>query len=153
MRLTTDSAPRRLTWVLLSLLLLAVGGLFLPVDRVLAAMGDAYGSGDWGVDTMRVVQASHATAVCTTADLVSGSDTAVLAVRAGRVRARVQVVDIDGAARCAPGAASTNGLLANKAANANEAGQTVEFDGWGGAVNCRAVVGATTITVNVCEEY
>jgi hypothetical protein len=142
-----------MTWVLLSLLLLAVGGLFLPVDAVLAAMGDGYGAGAVGTDTTRTVVGSASTAACTTANLLAAADTTVLAARAGRQTLSVQVVDPDGAARCAPGTASTNGMLLNPALAADQAGGFWRADQWGGAVACRAVTGGTTITVNVCEIY
>lgn len=113
----------------------------------------ATGAGDSSTGTLRVVQAAIATGASTSVD-VDASEKAVLAAKAGRRFARVQVyADVDGAVCCSLGATTTacaTGIMLDASPAAGKAGGSAEWEGYGGAITCRAA-GAWTTTVRAEE--
>jgi hypothetical protein len=112
------------------------------------------GAGAVDAGTIRVVEASIASGTSDHVD-VDASEVAVLAAKAGRRYARVQVYsDVDGGVCCALGAttnACADGILLDASPAAGKAGGSAEWEGYGGAITCRAA-GAWTTTV-ATEEW
>ncbi|MBP6997965.1 MAG: hypothetical protein KBB39_17660 [Phycicoccus sp.] len=129
----------------------SIGVLAPSVNRVYPAVSLTNNVGN---GTLQVVQASIATG--TSAHVaVNASEVAVLAAKAGRRFARVQVyADADGAVCCALGAttnACADGIMLDASPDATHAGGSAEWEGYGGAITCRAA-GAWTTTV-ATEEW
>lgn len=120
-----------------------------------AGGGTAASAGAGAVDagTIRVVEASIASGTSDHVD-VDASEVAVLAAKVGRRYARIQVyADVDGGVCCALGAttnACADGILLDASPAAGKAGGSAEWEGYGGAITCRAA-GAWTATVAVEE--
>ncbi|MFA6576253.1 MAG: hypothetical protein WCS84_12590 [Nocardioides sp.] len=112
------------------------------------------GAGDSTAATLRVVDASIGTGTSNQTE-VNAAEVAVLAAKAGRRFARVQVyADVDGGVCCALGAttnACADGILLDASPAAGKAGGSAEWEGYGGAITCRAA-GAWTVTV-ASEEW
>lgn len=112
------------------------------------------GAGNSSSSSIRVVQAAISSGTSDHVD-VDASEVAVLAAKAGRRFARIQVyADVDGGVCCALGAttnACTDGILLDASPAAGKAGGSAEWEGYGGAITCRAA-GAWTTTV-ATEEW
>jgi hypothetical protein len=112
------------------------------------------GAGAVDAGTIRVVEASISSGTSDHVD-VDASEVAVLAAKAGRRFARVQVYsDVDGGVCCALGAttnACADGIMLDASPAAGKAGGSAEWEGYGGAITCRAA-GAWTTTV-ATEEW
>ena len=112
------------------------------------------GTGASDSGTLRVVEASSSNGNGSPhIDLIAAAETRVLPIDATRSWGRIQVyADADSAVCCALGSttdACARGIVLNAAADAASAGGAADYEGWGGAVTCRALDGASTVTVAV----
>jgi hypothetical protein len=115
----------------------------------------ASGAGNSSAATLAVVQAAISTGASDHVAVAHGAgEVAVLAAKAGRRYARVQIYDdTDGAVCCALGASTNNcadGILLDASPAAGKAGGSAEWEGYGGVITCHPTT-AVDITVAVEE--